>query len=240
MALGMAMSIAGCDLTKEGAIEKGKEMVASTLKDPDSAKFQGVFMVDENTIGDTHYGVLCGAVNSRNSFGGFTGFRRFVANFHYSKRGQLGISYVTLEEGGKADISSDGASYFHNIYWLGKCEPRPSASAPVVVAALESKESPKSSPIKPKPLKPATIELASAPSKLSGWAVQIASMSDATKAGILQRKIARGGFSAYITTKDGRSRVFVGPFSDRLEAESQAEDLRSKQHLNGFVVRVEK
>lgn len=232
-------ALAGCDVTKEMAVEKGKDMVASALKDPDSAKFQGVFMVEEQAIGDTHYGLLCGEVNSKNSFGGFTGFRRFVANFNYSKQGSFEVSYVTLEEGVNAKINSSGVSYFQDIYWLGKCEPKPvpkqieqiSGELPITkAAAVESKKTIKSNAVK---AAPAAVQ------EGAKWAVQVASMSDAAQAARLREKITGDGFSSYVTTKDGKTRVFVGPFADRAKAEGQVEVLRTKQLLKGFVVRVE-
>lgn len=48
----------------EDAIERS---VKAILKDPDSAQFR-------------HLGKSCGLVNARNSFGGYTGFTRFIAN----------------------------------------------------------------------------------------------------------------------------------------------------------------
>ncbi|GGK53033.1 Sporulation related domain-containing protein [Pseudomonas koreensis] len=232
-------AMAGCDVTKEMAVEKGKDMVASALKDPDSAKFQGVFMVENQAIGDTHYGLLCGEVNSRNSFGGYTGFRRFVANFNYSKQGIFEVGYVTLEEGVNAKINSNGVSYFQDIYWLGKCEPKPapkkieqiSGELPTTTtAAVESKKT-----TKPSAAKTAPAAVPEGPK----WAVQVASMNDATQAASLQKKITGDGFSSYSVTKDGKTRVFVGPFADRAKAERQAELIRTQQLLKGFVVRVE-
>lgn len=43
-----------------------KEFVSGVLKDPDSAEFR-------NQRG------FCGEVNSKNSFGGYVGFKRFIA-----------------------------------------------------------------------------------------------------------------------------------------------------------------
>lgn len=53
-----------------------EERVRSAMKDPESVQFRN---------GDIHFAyqgarpVLCGEVNARNSFGGYVGFRRFVA-----------------------------------------------------------------------------------------------------------------------------------------------------------------
>lgn len=50
----------------EGAIV---QVVKSILRDPDSAKFRGI--VQRN-------GVICGYVNSKNGFGGYTGYKEFM------------------------------------------------------------------------------------------------------------------------------------------------------------------
>ena len=233
--IGAALGVlAGCDVTQDMAIDKAMDIVASTLKDADSAKFQRVFMVEEQVIGDAHYGMLCGEVNSRNSFGGFTGFRRFVANFNYSKQGSIGVSYVTIEEGDNASLNREGVSYFHQIYWLGKCEPRP-AQAKVELAKADL---PAPAPSKPEAKKPAKVAK-TAPTKESQWAVQVASMSDAAQAINLQKKMAADGLASYTTTKDGKTRVFVGPFAERGKADTMIGELRTKQLLKGFVIRVE-
>jgi hypothetical protein len=62
-------------LYKEASwIEKGQSSVRSRLKDPASAQFRN--SVVKRTSGTP---VVCGEVNSRNSFGGFSGFKRFVS-----------------------------------------------------------------------------------------------------------------------------------------------------------------
>lgn len=57
-------------------IVAAKRAVRASLKDPDSAQFKGVYAnyTEEFSV------VACGQVNSRNSFGGHTGFKRFVSN----------------------------------------------------------------------------------------------------------------------------------------------------------------
>ena len=57
-------------------IYNGKDAVRSRLKDPDSAKFRNVFFHRSKS---TDMPVACGEVNSRNSFGGYAGFERFVS-----------------------------------------------------------------------------------------------------------------------------------------------------------------
>lgn len=55
-------------------IEAAEDAVRRVLKDPDSAKFQEMVVRD-------HRGgkVVCGNVNSKNSYGGYVGFTPFVA-----------------------------------------------------------------------------------------------------------------------------------------------------------------
>lgn len=48
----------------------GKALVSRQLKDPESASFDGLV---------PHKNALCGYVNAKNSFGGYTGFSRFVS-----------------------------------------------------------------------------------------------------------------------------------------------------------------
>lgn len=56
----LALGLSGCS-SQEKATE---ELVKSALKDPESAKFK-------NVVG------VCGEVNSKNSYGGYTGFKSF-------------------------------------------------------------------------------------------------------------------------------------------------------------------
>lgn len=66
-----ALSAAGWYGLQAWLVHKGKTEVRAQLKDPESARFELV----------AHYpstGATCGAVNARNSFGGYVGFRGFV------------------------------------------------------------------------------------------------------------------------------------------------------------------
>lgn len=65
-------------------IEQTKDRVRNQLKDPKSAEFRNMRFV-------THQGTpaACGEVNSKNSYGGMSGFQRFVAS---------GGNIVLLEE----------------------------------------------------------------------------------------------------------------------------------------------
>lgn len=52
-----------------------ESQVLARLTDPDSAQFRNVHKASFLHYNDS----LCGEVNAKNSFGGYTGFRRFIA-----------------------------------------------------------------------------------------------------------------------------------------------------------------
>lgn len=56
-------------------IERSKDAVRAKLKDPDSAQFRGVYF--RQAAGAPP--MACGEVNSKNSFGGYGGFQRFLS-----------------------------------------------------------------------------------------------------------------------------------------------------------------
>ncbi len=51
---------------------KARNAVLAALKDPDSAVFEGLYMGNSPAKN-----VVCGFVNAKNSFGGYTGKKRF-------------------------------------------------------------------------------------------------------------------------------------------------------------------
>lgn len=71
---------------KEMVISEGTAATKAILKDPDSAVFKDVYY---NKRKDTA-AAACGFVNSKNSYGGFSGFVRFAS---------AGMSDVTYVEG---------------------------------------------------------------------------------------------------------------------------------------------
>lgn len=54
--------------------QKAKELIKTKLKDADSAKFQNVELKNNGIK------IVCGEVNSKNSFGAYSGFQRFVSS----------------------------------------------------------------------------------------------------------------------------------------------------------------
>ena len=55
-------------------MEQDKSTVEAMLKDPESAQFEGVYI---SFMRDSP--VTCGKVNAKNGFGGYTGFKEFIA-----------------------------------------------------------------------------------------------------------------------------------------------------------------
>jgi len=63
------------DSKKIGWMQKGMEAAKAKLKDPVSAQFRGVYF-HQGTDGIP---MTCGEVNSKNGFGGYGGFQKFVS-----------------------------------------------------------------------------------------------------------------------------------------------------------------
>lgn len=70
-------------------IEKVKAAVARLLKDPESARFNSPFVASKTPKGIT----VCGFVNAKNSFGGYTGDKPFLV-------GGDGDSFTAIGVGG--------------------------------------------------------------------------------------------------------------------------------------------
>lgn len=56
-----------------------RRRVVQDLKDPESARFRGLYVSAWNDHG-VMKPLLCGEVNAKNSYGGYTGFSRFMAD----------------------------------------------------------------------------------------------------------------------------------------------------------------
>lgn len=75
-------------------IEAAKQTLANTLKDPLSAQFRNVRLVDY--AGGK---VVCGEVNAKNSYGGYVGFKRFVAS-------PIGSTMIDTANPNRLDLAS--------------------------------------------------------------------------------------------------------------------------------------
>lgn len=63
------------DVKKIAWMDRGMSAVRAKLRDPKSAEFKDVFF----SLGKKNIPVTCGLVNSKNGFGGYAGFQRFVS-----------------------------------------------------------------------------------------------------------------------------------------------------------------
>lgn len=89
--------------------------VRNKLKDPESARFYGVYMTKRNAKQESPN--VCGYVNSKNSYGGYVGKTRFLS----------GDGYVALWENG-ADASPSGSAY--NLGIRNNCTLKDGVKAP--------------------------------------------------------------------------------------------------------------
>jgi hypothetical protein len=96
------------------AVEQAKDMIAKQLKDPESAQFQNVVFRETEVISETHFGSICGEVNAKNSFGGYTGYKRFTSKFSYTNDGSFNAYGTTIE-------STDSDPFF-NDEWNNNCK----------------------------------------------------------------------------------------------------------------------
>jgi len=78
------------------ALASGKAAVVNKMKDPSSTTFKNLFTRND--------WFLCGEVNSKNSFGGYVGFKRFIA------QGDIGL------------VEFDDESNDFNRLWSRDCE----------------------------------------------------------------------------------------------------------------------
>ena len=107
------------------------------------------------------------------------------------------------------------------------------ASAPATVAAAASIGS-KEEIVSDKPSVKGADEAAQAPASASGdarFVVQVGAFADEQKAREVRQKLERAGMKTYaqvVDTKEGkRTRVRVGPFSDKATALQQAEKIKA-------------
>lgn len=63
------------DAKKIGWMQKGQEAAKAKLKDPASAQFRKVYFHQ----GADGIPMTCGEVNSKNSFGGYGGYQKFIS-----------------------------------------------------------------------------------------------------------------------------------------------------------------
>jgi len=86
--------------------QRAKTEVSTALKDPDSAKFRNLKFVDSMGLGEEGVDIgvaICGEINGKNSYGGYSGFVPFL---YHGK----GLSMIYNED------DEIDAEYFRNTY----------------------------------------------------------------------------------------------------------------------------
>jgi len=78
--------------TAEVSIAAVKKYVLSVLKDPESARFYNVQAFNDNTI-------VCGYVNAKNSYGGYTGKQVFLVSFD---SGRPAVAWIDKDDEDRA------------------------------------------------------------------------------------------------------------------------------------------
>lgn len=99
--------------SEESAIEEVKKTVANSLRDPESAQFRNVRVVelkkravfiDGKASQSTEGFVVCGEVNGKNGYGGYVGFRPFVAGISESMVESRGGRYPEIDRAANAGL----------------------------------------------------------------------------------------------------------------------------------------
>lgn len=89
----MAPALAPVELTA-AQVELVKKGVASGLKDPESARFDSGFKAGRD---DSSAIFVCGYVNAKNSFGGYTGAKPFIAGLTETAAVLVGVGGTDIE-----------------------------------------------------------------------------------------------------------------------------------------------
>lgn len=75
--------LVSCGISDNEIVEKAKLVVGTALKDPGSAQYRNIKITRypkeiAKTQTPPSFWSVCGEVNSKNSFGGYAGFKRFM------------------------------------------------------------------------------------------------------------------------------------------------------------------
>ena len=94
-------SLVGCKPGADKAVELGQKEVASSMRDPDSAKFRYVRFVQKDEAADgAVVGYVCGQVNAKNAFGAYAGFAPFEMELSMKSKGffSKGVTYSVFNK----------------------------------------------------------------------------------------------------------------------------------------------
>jgi hypothetical protein len=86
---------------QEKTITAVQDSIKATLKDPDSAQFQNIRIADYD--GGK---VVCGEINAKNSYGGYVGYKSFVAGISGSTIFSTRSEYQNINDASNAGINA--------------------------------------------------------------------------------------------------------------------------------------
>jgi len=127
-----AMVLAGCgELGNDNEAKLlAEKQIEASLKDPDSAKFSGEFVIRSEPDSDGHQDIVtCGYVNAKNSFGGYAGDSRFIVTQSLNKKLQtFGNIHSIMEDENPMyrdphpePVPGQPATVFEQLYWNKSC-----------------------------------------------------------------------------------------------------------------------
>lgn len=117
--------IAACSSVDDDEVSAAQAAVKRQLTDPDSAKFDGDFVIyNRMKDGLVSHVTVCGTVNSKNTLGGYAGATRYVAtsDSDVTKFPRIAFETENLSAAAPAEIGAKpGESTFESIYWNKSC-----------------------------------------------------------------------------------------------------------------------
>lgn len=113
--------LAACGSQDDNARGSAEKAISAKLKDPSSARFSDVFLVEAKApVPETRHVAVCGTVDGKNSFGAYSGGSRFVVlkSFGLGQFKTEGTLFAEIEN----LSSASSANAFAQVYWSKYCE----------------------------------------------------------------------------------------------------------------------
>jgi DedD protein len=128
---------------------------------------------------------------------------------------------------------------------LGSSEPAPEQLKKPAPAALSETPTPRSEPVSPAAAAPSSAAPATAAASTepagTGFAIQVAALTDRAEADTIVKRLAGKGYPAYLVLPAKGTptvyRVRVGKFKDRREADTVSARLQKEEQFKPWVVR---
>lgn len=106
------------------AQDDAEKLLKQQMKDPDSMVVRSSFVVQRQSETGSVEISVCGVVDGKNSFGGYTGGQRFASlSYHHPQLETFDTRSVELEDAAqKAQAEQLGRlSAFETVYWNSRC-----------------------------------------------------------------------------------------------------------------------